>query len=80
MTEQTIMLPLGRKWTVLYTDWRGETGVRHIDVIYIRFGSSNFHDEPQWLVRALDLDKDTEWEFALKDMRPIPTPPVAEAA
>jgi len=55
---------------VSYTNYRGETEVRNIRPESMRFGTSEWHTEPQWLLRALDVDKNQYREFALKDMRP----------
>lgn len=50
-----------------YTNWRGETGMRHVTPISLRFGTSEYHSEPQWLLRAFDHDRQAEREFALTD-------------
>lgn len=48
-----------------YNNWRAERGQRDVVPISIRFGSSKWHPEPQWLMKALDIDKGIESEFAL---------------
>lgn len=53
--------------TVLYTNYRGETSERTITPIRPWFGSTEWHPEPQWLLRAYDHGKDAERDFALKD-------------
>ena len=50
-----------------YRNWRGELGVRHVTPISLRFGASEWHRKPQWLMRAYDHDKQAEREFALLD-------------
>jgi hypothetical protein len=50
-----------------YTNWRGETAVRTVVPRVFIYGSSEFHPEPQWLMRAYDVDKEAERDFALKD-------------
>jgi hypothetical protein len=58
-------------WRVVYTNWRGETAIRNLRPLSIRFGSSQWHPEPQWLVRAEDVDRGFEvHEYALRDMVP----------
>lgn len=52
-----------------YTNWRGETSVRTILPIKIWFGSTEWHPGKQWLMRALDIDKDAERDFALTDIK-----------
>jgi predicted DNA-binding transcriptional regulator YafY len=54
---------------VIYTNWRGETAERTIEPIKIWFGSTDWHKEDQWLLRALDIDKQAERDFALKDIQ-----------
>lgn len=53
-----------------YTNYRGERAWRLIDCTNskTRFGTSLFHTEPQWLMTALDVSKDEEREFAVKDI------------
>lgn len=62
--------------TVTYTNWRGETSTRRIIPKSVRYGSTEWHPEPQWLLLAWDDDKKTDREFALKDFGPAPQPPV----
>lgn len=42
---------------VRYTNWRGETADREIMPKEITFGSTQWHKEPQWLLSAMDLQK-----------------------
>lgn len=53
--------------TLTYTNHRGETAQRTIIPKRLWFGSSEWHPEPQWLLTALDVDKDEYRHFALKD-------------
>jgi hypothetical protein len=41
---------------VSYTNWRGETSVRRVLLSKIRFGTTEWHPEPTWLISAFDLD------------------------
>lgn len=50
-----------------YRNWRGEVAVRRILPIGLRFGVTDWHPEPGWLLEARDLDKDAIREFALAD-------------
>jgi hypothetical protein len=54
-------------WVISYTNYRGETSVRRIIPKSVRFGSTEWHPEPQWLLLAWDDDKQADREFALKD-------------
>ena len=51
-----------------YTNYRGERAWRWVLPKRIEFGWNEWHQEPQWLLTALDLDKDAEREFAMKDI------------
>ena len=51
--------------TILYTNYRNETSERRILPRRIWFGKNEWHAEPQWLMDALDLDKDAERTFAI---------------
>jgi len=51
-----------------YTNWRKETGSRLIIPESISFGSTEWHPEPQWLLRALDVEKKQPRDFALNDI------------
>lgn len=55
--------------TIVYTNYKGVTGTRRIVPIEINFGHNEWHTEDQWLMRALDIDKNAERTFALKDIK-----------
>jgi hypothetical protein len=66
--------------TLTYTNWKGETAQRRIIPRRIWFGSTAWHPEPQWILTALDVDKDKERHFALKDFgQPITVQDAARA-
>jgi hypothetical protein len=54
--------------TILYTNWRGEKGERAIVPKNIYFGSTRWHPEAQWLLHALDVEKQEHRDFAIKDI------------
>ena len=54
--------------TIRYTNWRGETSKRKIIPIKIWFGCSEWHKEEQWLLKATDLEKSADRDYALKDI------------
>lgn len=60
-----------RTLTVRYTNHRGETAVRRIQPYLVRYGTSQWHPEPGWLMYAIDLDRNVERGFAMKDMEVI---------
>ena len=55
--------------TIVYTNYKGVTATRRIVPIEILFGHNEWHTEEQWLMRALDLEKNAERTFALKDIK-----------
>lgn len=50
-----------------YRNWQGKVALRHATPISLRFGTSEWHREEQWLMRAYDHDHQAECEFALTD-------------
>lgn len=66
--------------TFIYTNHRGETGQRKVIPMSVRFGSTEWHPKPQWLLRTWDLDKNAEREFAMGDIGAAPSAtPMPEA-
>jgi len=55
--------------TIVYTNYRGETGERKIIPKKIWFGSTEWHPEEQWLLDAHDVEKDADRSFAMKDIQ-----------
>lgn len=53
--------------TLTYTNYRGETSERTITPQWIWYGSTEFHPETQWLIRAFDHGKQAVRDFAFKD-------------
>lgn len=51
-----------------YINWKGVEGKRTVKILGFYFGSTEYHKESQWLLRAKDLDKGEERIFAMKDM------------
>lgn len=55
--------------TIIYTNHRGETGERKIVPKKIWFGATEWHPEEQWLLEALDVAKNEDRHFAMKDIK-----------
>jgi len=51
-----------------YINWKGVEGKRTVKILGFYYGSTEYHKELQWLLRAKDLDKGEERIFAMKDM------------
>lgn len=54
--------------TFEYKNWKGEVGIRKVIPIEIFMGTTDFHKENQWLMIALDLEKNEERTFAMNDI------------
>lgn len=54
-----------------YVNYRGEKSRRNVSPISLRFGVSEYHPEPQFLLFAFDRSKEEFREFALRDMSNI---------
>lgn len=51
-----------------YTNHKGSEGPRQAEPMAIRYGSSNYHGQPQWLMLGYDYKKDAPREYAMRDM------------
>lgn len=51
-----------------YTNWKGVRGPRVIIPLLMTFGTNVWHREPQWLLYALDCEKNEERSFAMRDI------------
>lgn len=54
--------------SIVYTNYRGETAVRHVIPRKIWFGGTDWHHKKQWLLDAYDIDKKADRSFAMKDI------------
>lgn len=53
--------------TLTYKNWKGEVADRLILPITIWYGTTEWHPEPQWFLKARDMEKHDERDFALVD-------------
>lgn len=53
---------------IIYTNWKGIKAKRTIQPIGIWFGKTEFHPDEQWLLKAVDIEKGEERDFAMKDI------------
>lgn len=51
-----------------YKNWEGKTAIRRVKPIEIWYGKTEWHKEEQWLLKAMDLDKGEERDFAVRDI------------
>lgn len=54
---------------IVYTNWRKETAEREIVPIEIWFGKTEWHPEEQWFLKARDVGRGAERDFALQDIQ-----------
>lgn len=55
--------------TILYTNWKGKTSLRQIIPVEVKWESSEWHPELQWILSAWDVEKGDYRSFAMKDIR-----------
>lgn len=81
MTDSTDNARGPQAVTVRYTNWRNETTARRLILGDVRYGSTEWHQAPTYLIRAYDLDhpakiwKDfdlTKCDFTRADLAPEP--------
>jgi len=54
--------------TFKYKNWHGEIAVRHVIPLEIWYGHTDYHATDQWLLKALDIDKNAQRDFAVNDI------------
>lgn len=54
----------------IYKNWKGKVTIREVDPVMLWFGKTEYHNskEEQWFLKAIDVDKEAERDFALKDI------------
>lgn len=61
----------GSPLEVIYTNYRNETATRVLRPLELWFGTSEYHPEEQYFLKALDCERMVTRDFALKDMQPL---------
>jgi predicted DNA-binding transcriptional regulator YafY len=51
-----------------YTNYKGSVSIRHVIPIDIWYGSTEYHPEEQWLLKAYDIDKQDYRNFSIKEI------------
>jgi predicted DNA-binding transcriptional regulator YafY len=54
--------------TITYTNWKGVRAERTIKPMQLWFGKTEFHPTEQWLLNAVDVEKDEQRNFAMADI------------
>lgn len=57
-----------REVAIDYTNYRGERSLRRVLPLGIFWGANEWHPEEQWLLSAMDLEKNAARIFAVKDI------------
>lgn len=52
-----------------YTNWRGVRSIRRIHPLSVRFEATEWHQYPQWILRAVDTEKGETRDFAMSEIR-----------
>lgn len=58
-------MSVSKQIKIFYKNWKGEEAWRTIEPINLWFGSTEWHPEKQWLLKAVDVEKNAERDFAL---------------
>lgn len=59
------------RFVCMYRNYRDEESPRFISCRYLWFGSTRYHQEPQWMLRGMDIEKQAPRDFAVKDIRHV---------
>lgn len=51
-----------------YKNWQNQIAIRKVHPIQVWYGRTEFHPTEQWLLKAIDLDKQVERDFAVCDI------------
>lgn len=51
-----------------YINWEGKRTIRKVKPIKVWYGKTEWHPEEQWFLKAKDIEKNAERDFALKDV------------
>jgi hypothetical protein len=72
-STREIGLPVGAPIEVrfVYKNWRGESASRRAHAVNVWFGSTEWHPERQWFLRAIDIEKNEFRDFAMRDMEDV---------
>lgn len=68
---EELALEKGTKIQFDYINWKGIKGHRTVVIWEIFFGSTEHHEEPQWLLKGYDENKKEVRIFAMRDMSSV---------
>lgn len=75
--DRAITLPVYQAGAIAmtYRNHRGEVSRRTVLPRDLWFGATEWHLEPQWFLRAFDLDRNATRDFAMRDMTEVASVP-----
>lgn len=53
---------------ITYKNWKGETAERLVCPDRVWYGETEWHPKKQWFLRAYDVLKDADRDFAMSDI------------
>lgn len=54
--------------TFEYINWEGKQAIRTVKPIQLWYGSTQWHPQEGWLLKALDIEKNEERDFSVTDI------------
>ncbi len=54
--------------TIDYTNYKGNRRLRNIEPVKLYWGATEYHVEPQWLLKAWDVEANDYRTFAMADI------------
>lgn len=54
--------------TFVYRNWRGDLAERTVTSPSLWWGTTSYHSRPQWFLKAWDVHKGEERDFAVADI------------
>lgn len=51
-----------------YINWEGKKAVRKVQPIKLWYGKTKWHPSKGWLLKAVDVEKNAERDFSLKNI------------
>lgn len=66
--DKCLSVEVTKEVIIDYTNWRGERNFRTILPVETFFGLNEFHPGEQWLLKAIDVEKNVERVFSMKEI------------
>ena len=66
--RQRIERTTAQELLIVYRNWKGVEATRRIFPVDLWWGKTKYHQKEQWFIKAIDLDKRENRDFALVDI------------